>query len=440
MKYKRVEMLDKYYKQVDRPRFTPKEVGFQAPPTLQRRFDIHKKSAKCRCCGTDRRYTEFIRVNSPGNTLEWEGMEVLGPEKTYTTGFCIHCILKLHEEYKKTFNLSECEALYMICAITGVYYSDEIARETLNDNDLYFDDGVAMDPSTHWIDRYFRKLSENPELFKRDFWKSDNVQFKSVMAVQSKIDPTIGMSDEDKDNYNTIWSTYHYDPFEMDDPKDKSRLMADLVTMIDDAMKDDLVRMRAALEIVRAFYRIDKYGESLNQLQSTPDGTVANANAIKQLTAAKSQETTMVTAFSKDHGFAEKYAISKSKGSGTLSAVIRDMKESNYDFGTVNYYDIATSKAIKQVSDISAESIFKQVAFTGADYADMVKEQAIELKRLKEELDTCKEENRLFKEKFLKQELLEELRDDLIQKGIPIENVEEMIAKEYNKNRVIPPL
>jgi hypothetical protein len=116
------------------------------------------------------------------------------------------------------------------------------------------------------------------------------------------------------------------------------------------------------------------------------------------------------------------------------------MKESNYDFGTVNYYDIATSNAIKQVSDISAESIFKQVAFTGADYADMVKEQAVEIKKMKEELDTCKEENRLLKEKFLKQELLEELRDELIQKGIPTKNVDEMIAKEYNKNRVIPPL
>ena len=440
MKYKRVEMLDKCYKQVDKPKSSPKEIGFQTSPTLQRRFDSNRRVAKCRCCGTDRRYTEFIRVNSPANTLEWENMEVLGPEKTYTTGFCIHCIIKLHEEYKKQFNLSDCEALYMICAIVGTYYNDEIARQVLNDNDLYFDDGVPMDPNTNWIDRYFRKLSESPDLFKKDFWSSDNFQFKAVMAAQSNIDPTIGMSDEDRDNYNTIWSTYHYDPFEMDDPKDKSRLMADLVTMIDDAMKDDLVRMRAALEIVRAFYRIDKYGESLNQLQSTPDGTVANANAIKQLTAAKSQETTMVTAFSKDHGFAEKYAISKSKGSGTLSAVIRDMKESNYDFGTVNYYDIATSNAIKQVSDISAESIFKQVAFTGADYADMVKEQATEIKKMKEELDAIKEENRLFKEKFLKQELLEELKDELIAKGIPTENVDEMIAKEYNKNRVTPPL
>lgn len=440
MKYKRVEKLDGFYIQVDHPRKIPKEVGFQAEPTLQRRYDVVKRVGRCRCCGTERRYSEFIKINNPGNSLEWEDMEVLGPKKTYTTSICIHCIIKLHEEYKKLYNMSDCEALYRMCAILDTYYNDELARSVLYDTELFFEDGVAMDPNTHWIDRYFRKMSEYPEYMKKNFWDSDNFQMRSVMAVQSQVDPTVGMSDEDRDNYNTIWSTYHYDPFEGDDPKDKSRLMADLVTMIDDAMKDDLVRMRAALEIVRAFYRIDKIGESLNTLQSTPDGTVTNANAIKQLTAAKSQETTMVTNFSKDHGFAEKYAISKSKGSGTLSAVIRDMKEYNYDFGTVNYYDIATSNAIKQVSDISAESIFKQVSFTSADYAEMVKEQAVELKRLKEELDACKEENRLFKEKYLKQELLEELKNDLLQKGIPTENVDEMIAKEYKKNRVIPPL
>ena len=336
MKYKRVEKLDGFYIQVDHPRKAPKEVGFQADPTFQRRYDAFKKVGRCRCCGTERRYSEFVKINNPGTSLEWEDMEILGPKITYTTSICIHCIIKLHEEYKNIYKMSDCETLYRMCAILDVYYSDEIARSVLNDTELFFDDGVAMDPNTSWIDRYFRKLSEYPELMAKNFWDSDNFQMKNVMATQSKVDPTIGMSDEDRDNYNTIWSTYHYDPFEGDDPKDKPRLMADLVTMIDDAMKDDLVRMRAALEIVRAFYRIDKIGESLNTLQSTPNGTVTNANAIKQLTAAKSQETSMVTAFSKDHGFAEKYAISKSKGSGTLSAVIRDMKESNYDFGTVN--------------------------------------------------------------------------------------------------------
>ena len=56
------------------------------------------------------------------------------------------------------------------------------------------------------------------------------------------------------------------------------------------------------------------------------------------------------------------------------------------------------------------------------------------------DLDKKEEELRLFKEKHLKQELLEELKDDLIRKNIPAENVEEMINKEYTKNKVFPPL
>ena len=92
------------------------------------------------------------------------------------------------------------------------------------------------------------------------------------------------------------------------------------------------------------------------------------------------------------------------------------------------------------MSDISAESIFKQLGLASADYADMVREQAAEIKKMKEELDKKEEELRLFKEKHLKQELLEELKDDLIRKNIPAENVEEMINKEYTKNKVFPPL
>ena len=92
------------------------------------------------------------------------------------------------------------------------------------------------------------------------------------------------------------------------------------------------------------------------------------------------------------------------------------------------------------MSDISAESIFKQLGLTSADYADMVRQQATEIKNLQSELRTKEEELRLFKEKELKQEILEELRDELIAKKIPTQNVDDMIAKELNKNRVIPPL
>lgn len=442
MKYRRVKKLDDYYLQADdNARTVAPEVKFSKSPGLNFRPSNAGdgiKHCNCKSCNTTRHYTEFVNVHRKGRCLEWDNIDKLTP-KYYTSFICVHCLTKLHEEYKNKYGLDDFEALYAICALIDVYYDHSLAQAVFNDHDLQFVDGVPMAPDTSWIDRYFRML-EDSDFKGQSFWGSDNVSFYKTIAAAANVGSTEGMSDEDKDNYNIIWATYHYDPFAQDDPKDRPRLMANLVTMIDDAMKDDLVRMNAALEIVRAYYRIEKIGETLNQLQMTANDTVQNSNAIKQLTAAKTQETTMVTNFSKDHGFAAKYALAKSKGSGTLSAVIRDMKDAHYDFGTINKYDIETSAAIKQVSDISAESIFKQVGFSSAEYADMVREQAEELKRLRELLNMKEEELRLFKEKELKQELMEELREELKEKGIPTENVDGILSREYNKNRVIPPL
>ena len=444
MQYLRRPRWDECYR-LDGEGHKPRTINYQVPEESQllHHCDCTARQGRspCNVCGTVRCMADYIPTG-PGEVhrIHWESVRKKLDDSQYTNDICIYCINNLTKRFKEIYKTTELRAFFIVCGMANLYYDADVALQCYNDTECYYDDGVKMDPDIPWTERYFRMKLKDPNYGNLNFWESDCVT-ASAWVPKTKVsanEGTKGMSDEDRDNYNQIWATYHYDPFEDESPKDRSRLMSDLVTMIDDAMKDDLVRMRAALEIVRAFYRIDKIGETLKQLQLTPEDTVNNSNAIKQLTAAKSQETSMVTNFSKDHGFAEKYAISKSKGSGTLSAIVRDMKEANYDFGTVNAYDIETSEAIKQVSDISAESIFKQVGFTSADYADMVKEQAIELKKLREELARKEEELRLIREKNLKQELLEELRIELKQKGIPDENIEEIISKEYDFNRPTP--
>lgn len=441
MRYKRVDRLDQYYTSADRKTAaTVESVKFTRQPSFSFRPETPtKRYYCCKTCCTMRHYTEFVQQHAKHKSVEWDDVDRFTP-KHYTSFICIHCLQRFHEDFKKRYNFDDWQALYMVCSIVDVYYDHSLAQAVYNDTDLYFDDGIKMNPDTSWIDRYFRQL-EVGDFKGESFWGSDNFRFYDLIKVNQKEAASIqGMTDEEKDNFNQVLSLYHYDPFTEDDPRDRPRLMADLVTMKDDAMGDDLVRMRAALEIVRAFNRIDKINNTLIELQATPELTAQNARQIKELIDTKKKETDMVTAFSKDHGFAEKYANSKSKGSGTLGAVIRDMKEANYDFGAVNKYDIETAAAIKQVSDISAESIFKQIGLTSAEYADMVRQQATELKRLQEQLDMKEEELRLFKEKELKQEILEELREELVAKNIPTENVDEMIKREFDKNRVLPPL
>ena len=201
---------------------------------------------------------------------------------------------------------------------------------------------------------------------------------------------------------------FHYDPFEKEPAKDRGRLYADLVTLYDDAMATDLVRQRAAIEVVKSFYRIDTIGQTIQELQASPQSMVDNAKVLKDLIDQKAKETAMVTSFSKDHGFAERYQTGKTKGAGTLSSVVRDGFYNHFDKLAVNKFDIETSNAMRQVADISAASMMNQIQLSSDDFRKMVEEQAKRIRELTEQVAELAEANRLFKEKEIKQQLLDE--------------------------------
>ena len=141
----------------------------------------------------------------------------------------------------------------------------------------------------------------------------------------------------------------------------------------------------------------------------------------------------MVTQFSKDHGFAEKYATAKSRGSGSLGYIIKEMNEKGYDRGAVNKFDIDTAAAMKQVADISSSSMAKQVALSDSDKAAMIKDQSIMINRMRETMEKQAEELRLLREKHLKSELLDEYKKDLKDKGLNEEQIDRAVKEELDR-------
>ena len=441
MRYDYIDTIDRYHKLSWRVKGAV-ELNFQSKKFYHEDTYLDEKMrVACDCCRTVRSIYEYpLRPKNSffmGNKIHDKKDENVIREVRGVV--CVHCLVKMYENQVQEYNMDPYQALYSVCAMTNHYYDDNLAHRIYTDIDREYKDPIKPVPdSVHWVDLYFREVYKSEENSKKDFWNSENFQFDRILIAAANNRPKTDdlLSKEDKDNYNTILNTFHYDPFEDVEPRLKIKYMSWLVTMIDDAMNGDFVRMQAAIEVVRAFGRMDDLDKQIKILQNDgPNGVIAHAGDIKRLTEIKNKEAAMVTQFSKDNGFAEKYAMSKSKGSGTMSAIVRDMKNAHYDFGTINKYDIETANAIKQVSDISAESIFKQIGFSDSDYARMVKEQAEVIINLKNELSSKTEELRMFKEKELKQELLEELKDELISKGIPTENVDEIISRELNKNR-----
>ena len=238
------------------------------------------------------------------------------------------------------------------------------------------------------------------------------------------------LCEEDQKNRREILKIFRYDPFENETVHDQKQLYRDLVSMCDEAIGEDLPKMRGAIALVRSYLRADRLTEAIQKLSIDAETMIEHAKELKVMTEMLTRETDMITKTVKDFGFAERYATAKSRGSGTLGAVVRDIENFNYDDGKVNLYDIETSASMQQAADISAAAMIKQISLSEAEYSDMLKEQREKLAELYRENERLREENRLIYKQITKQELLKELAQDLESKGLGRREIQAMVLSE----------
>lgn len=403
------------------------------PPALKYQsmelFDKSRKQAVCDCCTTTRTIEEFPYVSGAD-------IYVVGGNGRRRATFCMYCCVKFCERMEEKYG-NQYKALYRLCAFIGLYYDDALAHRVWEE-DREYENGEKVSEFISPYELYIRAVQDDPRLERKSFMDEGDVPFEYIVQKQRNLSVMEEMSEQGRKDRQEIIEKFHYDPFDKEPAKDRGRLYADLITLYDDAMATDLVRQRAAIEIVKSFYRIDVIGQTIQELQATPQSMVDNAKVLKELIDQKSKETKMVTDFSKDHGFAERYQTAKAKGAGTLSSIVRDGFENHFDKLAVNRFDIETSNAMQQVADISAQSMFNQIQLTGEDYRKMIEDQAELIRNLTSKVEELSEANRLLREKEVKQELLDEYIEDLKEKGITDEEVVQEAVKKVHARTYYP--
>lgn len=378
-----------------------------------------KKELICCCCGEVLKYQDFYPSNSKASLTR---MDEKGNSRMIICKSCAQTIFS----YLLKIYRTKVKALFYFCLTFDCYYNEGVAKN------------IDKKDTDNFLSAYLQYITTSDSYKDRGFIDSYK-EAVSVLSSEISDTPSKGTEEEkldleDEKNLREIISLFHYDPFSKEPIEVRKKLYRDLVTMIDPAMVDDLVRQRAAIEIVRSFARIDAWTETINELSNDPQKMVKNSKEIKALIEAKNKETDMVTKFSKDHGFAERYATAKSRGTGTLSATIRDMEDFDFDDGKVNLYDIKTSASMQQAADISAAAIMKQLNLNEADYIDLLKTQREKLVETQQELERTKEELRLVYVEIKKQELLKELATQLKKKGMSKEEIYKAILAEIHFN------
>ncbi|PYE51629.1 hypothetical protein DFQ00_102424 [Paenibacillus barcinonensis] len=193
-----------------------------------------------------------------------------------------------------------------------------------------------------------------------------------------------------------------YDPFEFENDRDRRHLYNKLVDFLDEGTLEDGFKLPTVIEIVKTFNQLDKINNTISNMTTDVQSLTTNAGTIKSLIDAKDKLYKSVLALAKDNGISVNHNNNKSKGSGTLSGIIKQLQEKGFEESSVNLFDIETCAGMSQVADISNESIFKQLQFDENDYSAMLIEQREIIGDLSGKVTKYEEEIRVLKKELLK--------------------------------------
>lgn len=372
----------------------------------------------CVGCKTNLEPEEFWDSNGLMSSLR------MTKESGRKSFLCKDCTRALYKMILTECEGDHLEALFQLCATNDWYYDDLLAQSITAE--LASDDVMP--------DRYLEVIFNNEEYKGKTFYKQlSRPYFVKMSSFKESEDE---LTEEDKQNRNDIKKAFGYDPFETKPISQKSMLYRSLNQMVDPTLNNDLVRQRAAIEIVTNYEEIDRLDVAIAKLSLTPDDIVKNAKDLETLRKMKSDVNKNISMLCKDHGLSAKYANSKSRGAGTLSGIMRDMEDNDYDEGVVNLYDIETSTSIQQCSDISAKSISTQLKLSESDYAEMVEEQAIVVRQEIAARKKAEEALRVCKEYLRRQELIADLVQEYKRKGLSTAEIEELITPELKGGKL----
>ena len=227
--------------------------------------------------------------------------------------------------------------------------------------------------------------------------------FESTSAVINLAKPStnIKWTKEDKQNMKYVISKLGYDPFQdigLDDFDRKYcyNLLSgyfDTPGILEDGHKKQCV-----IEITMSYCQCRKITETLNVELLKSD---SNEKKISSLTSAKTSLLSSIATIAKDNNISSNYNKNSSQGQESISSMMKEMEKNGFEEIKVNLFDIKTSEAFRQISEISNQNIANQLTLDTNEYSDIVKEQREMIKNFESELDQLKEENRNLKNKII---------------------------------------
>lgn len=341
------------------------------------------KEQRCTHCGKGKPLNEFYAT---GNILYYYLKKM---------SVCKECLVdvvynRLYDEYS-----NEVMALYELCRLTNSYFEEFLYNSAKLEAENSKTNKIANP-----IRVYFTKINSLPQYRSKTFKESTSYN----KIEEKKEEKVIQVNRLDKRNEEDVLNMLRYDPFESENFEDKRYLYNRLVDYLDDETLHDNFKLSSCIELVKIFNQIDKINMAIATTSGDAEKIASNIGSIKSFVETKDKLYKNALAMAKDNGISINYSNNKSKGGGTLNGIVKKINEIGLENSELNLYDLETCKAMRQIADISHQSILDKIILDENEYTEMISKQKDMIKELDDNIIRLEEENRLLKIKLRKEE------------------------------------
>ena len=198
-------------------------------------------------------------------------------------------------------------------------------------------------------------------------------------------------SQQDIQNMEYAIDIIGYDPFVGYPENDRRFLFNQLAPYLeDDDIADDAYKLSQILQIVDNNKQIRQCDVRIANLDPIRD-----AESIKTLNSIKKDLVQSNDKIAKENEISVKNRSNKDVGRSTLTYLMRDLRNKNFDKAEADYYDQLRSSGTRWAVDMSITSIIQNGMFDENDKKEIYETQLYLIDKLNQELDECKEKIRL---------------------------------------------
>lgn len=337
----------------------------------------------CTCCGTPKDINAYYITS---NIMCSNRIDNKGNLHMYV---CKECCNKLLAYYYSVLCDKNLElAMQHLCATLNMYWDVDVfyaAKQKYEDGDRQ---GTLIGCYVIALTNDFigKTFCDSP-ILKKGYNDS-----KNRVAKPSITEAPYDWSKEDARNKKDVIKILGYDPFSYEENEEEKKILyADVVSVIDEDVQQDYVKMQSALTIVKSFNKVRKLDEKAHTLEKN-NAPLTEQKAVADL---KAKELKAISDFSRDSGFSERFKSRQNQGQTSFTGIVKTMNEKQYENELINKYDIQTSSTIQAAADASFKAIFNQLNLSDAEAYKIVQEQLAELRKLRQENDKLREDLRL---------------------------------------------